>query len=318
MDNRQQYLLAAVVVILGVTAVLVMPGSVAEQDAVTFSVYPVAHANVYLWGVHQNDTELPDAVELSEVTAWPDTAEAIRTGQADMADVSWIGLDDALGAGDVGVLPYQVNVPEDSLGIWVRNDSSIDDPADLDGTTIAVPENTSIPSSERATAIILRQEYDINATWVERNTAASAALDTLDEEGIDAVMMTGSNRLGDRKRSWLKPVFRPQPFFEERFGDAAFLQFFVARNDSGTIRTAFETMDVLEGSARQAQREYQAFNNTYWFCTEFLPREDVGVAFEPMTPGFRDAAQYYLDAAHDQGIIDRRIDLEQAMLERPE
>lgn len=304
----------ALLIAAGAALQSVSPAAGGSEATFRFASQPIGHANVYRWGIQRDNVSLP--AEIVDTDDWTDAADMVAAGEADMADVSLLHLPRILTENpDLRVLPYQINVPERSFGIWVENGSSITGPADLDGRTVAAPENVTINPRNSGVAILLRADHDVNVTWVRRNTAGEAALDTIADDDVDAALLTGSVRLPDNHS--LRPVFLPQRTLTERFGDSGLLRVFVVRGDPGSIERGTRVVQALQVSADRAQRSREAFMETYWYCNEFLVHLEDDPQIERMTPGFRAASQHILDAAAEQDVLDRSVDLERRVVAEP-
>lgn len=283
-------------------------------DEFRFASAPLGPGNVYRWGIQRESTPFP--ATMVDTADWTETADLMARGEVDMADVTWANLPRVLAANpDVRILPYQINTPLRSFAIWVPSDSSITAPGDLDGRTIAAPVNVTGEPRNVEAAVLLRAGHGVNATWVRRDTAGEAALDALAEDDIDAALLVGETRLPDDHD--LRPVFLPQKMLRDRFGDAGLPRFFVVRDDPASIAQGIRVVQALQVSAGHAQRSRDAFMDAYWYCNEFLVELADDPQIERMTPGFHESRQFLFSTAHQQGVLQERVNLSRWIVREP-
>lgn len=271
--------------------------------------------NVYLWGVHSDQMSYPVTVrEYGALAAPPEPSDTV-----DMANVPWHGLPAWTGT-DAGfrVLPYRFNAQPRAHAIWVPEDSDIGHPSDLDGATVGIGYDllqdadaspAAMPAPFRSSFILLRAWYGADVRVTGKSTAAEeiyGPANRVAHPDVDAVFLPGPTRLPANHS--LRPVFLPMEEMDRRFGDAALPTFLVVR-DRAAVDRAFRVVEAMQRSARLAQTQRSAFKEQHFICNEFLVDTDRR-QIAPMTSDAVDALQFFLDAAHEQRQLDRRIVLD--------
>lgn len=286
-------------------------GSTAQERSggtFTFIPYPRFYGNVYMFGITFDNMSAPVEVRNEPIDTFTSSE------QVSMAGVTWKHIpgmerfEERTGT-DIGILPFQINVDEELVsGVWVRSNSTIDAPSDLDGKTIGTQwAGKPLFLLEDMYGIDVHVTGVFNSSLNRSNVSGDfAPWHRLAHEDVDAVFMYGPKRLQDNHS--LQPVFLPFEELEQRFGDAAYPAFFAIKNRSGTVEKGFRMVDALQRSSRYAQIHRDMFMRIYTICNEFLVdthRQQI----QAMTPEARDALQFWLDAAYRQGVFERRVNL---------
>lgn len=298
---------------VGGSELLIESQSVEDEDPIYFSTPGVLHGNVYTWGMNKREnisTQAriyePDRVE------W--TKRNYIEGRSTISEAWWNFMPEIVSERtETRILPYQVNMPEQLMGVHVSNTSDIDSIQDLDGKNVATPEFqrnfTFLP-----TKVILKKEYGVEINTPENLTYSAPKnqeIETLEKDRVDAIISLGTKRLDESHK--MRPVFLPFKEMEEKFGDAALHTFFIARNDSRSIELGKQALEEFQRSSKVAHAERDVFMEVYSICNEFMVESDRP-QIEPMTDSSEKQLQYLMDSAYEQGELNRRINISKRLV----
>lgn len=274
----------------------------------------VFHGNAYEYGFNEKP-RLNSPMRIRAMASPSRVTNNFVETNASMADLWFFKAGEAFSREpDARILPYQVNVEDEFLGIYVSNTSDIREPEDLDGKTVTMPQidwhlaETSL--------MILEEEYGVEMEKTDRThkgvSQPRAPVEVLENGSADAVVVTGIKRLGDNHS--MRPVYYPYKDLKEKFGDAALPTFFIVKDSSPeSIEKGVEMVKALQKSANVAQNEPDRFMKIFKICNEFLiqnGRDEI----EPMTPGAEDQLQYMMDLARDENMTEYNVDLSRRLV----
>jgi hypothetical protein len=255
----------------------------------------VLHGNVYEFGFNE-DPEMNSPMRVRPLSSPSRVRLNFVNTNASMADIWFFEADRVMHTQqNTRILPYQVNVNEEFLGVYVSEDSEIQSPEDLDGKTVKMPQ--VIANLSETSLMVLKDRYDVEMERVGTHKGVSdarAPVRVLESGEADAVVVSGTKRLNSNHS--MRPVYYPYRDMEEEFGDAALPTFFFAKN-SLSDREANKMIKALQNSSRYAQNNSDRFMEIFEICNEFMVED--GSQIERMSPGSEDQLQYLMDLSRN-------------------
>ena len=120
----------------------------------------VLHANVYTFGFNTN-SDIDHSMRIRTLGYPARVRENFVKTDAMMADIWYPEMGKLLeDKPETRILPYRVNPRDELFGFYVKNDSEIDSPEDLDNKTVML---TNLPVKPEVLSVgILEEEYDVD------------------------------------------------------------------------------------------------------------------------------------------------------------
>lgn len=226
-------LVVVIGLVAGVGVALVTGGVTSQQgpsgnatgDGVTFASPEVATASLYLWPIQNGNISMPEGANLVSRPTFQEAENMLLQGDAEVAAVQLDSLPDLTARlPTLRVLPYQINLPPNAstIGLYVPENSSIQGPEDLEGTTILRPQYTLGLLWQ-----ILREEYGFDYGSVTFNSAPRNEIADRLRAGQGDVGVVGA----DLNDAGLRRIFSPSDHLYEQFGLRTSGFVFVVRNE---------------------------------------------------------------------------------------
>jgi hypothetical protein len=315
-DGKTVFVLLGLSIIIGFGAVQVLDNDSNKNESFEpdkFLTQGIYHANVYEYAFDQSKMNAP--INISPTKPPAKVRESFVNDSSAMADIWFFELDKALEADpEPRILPYQVNVNEEFLGVYVSEDSDIRSPEDLDGKTVMMPR--ILPNLKRTSLMVLEDQHGVEMEVTSRGhngiREAEAPVRVLESGEADAVVVSGTKRLGSNHS--MRPVYYPYRDMEEEFGDVALPTFFLTK-EKGNPNKSIEMINALQESSRVAQNNSDHFMEIFEICNEFMV-EDGGKQIQRMTPEAEKQLQYMMNLSRESNITERDIDLSEHVVER--
>lgn len=271
------------------------------------------------WGVEAGQVEAPDDIGFRPLG--PSAPPRLgANGEQIKMDKAVSALDNLRNSPDARFLPYVLSYGADMRRVFVRPDSTITGPGDLEGADIAYPVNGVQVAV--LTLWMLEDRYGVNTSSItfEETPDPRAALS---DGSVDAAI-SGSYR----DYSSMRPIMMPYSYFNNRYGMNGTVSGYVVVQDASYADDGERVVTTLQQSAALGAQNVDSVAEYYASETEgafWGDTADVvsrmatatgGDMLRPLTAERVEGLQRLYDRAYDEGLLREPVNISVAGIDQ--